>query len=391
MNKKIPSKKISRLQKFSTSSGDAVSEKLFHDIRDLIDSAKSQVAKVVNLGLTLLNWNIGKRIREDILGQDRAEYGKQIVATLSQQLTYAYGKGFSREALFRMVQFADQYPDIEILKTLSQQLTWSHFVELIAIEDNIKRDFYAEMCRLERWSIRTLRAKIDSMLYERIGLSKKPAALAKKELLELREEDRLTPDLIFQDPYFLFFLGLKDTYSEKDLESAILRELERFLIELGTDFTFVARQKRLTVGKTDYYLDLLFYHRGLRCLVAIELKLGKFHPEYKGQMEIYLRWLEKYDMRPGENPPIGLILCGSKDYEEIELLCLEDSSIRVAEYMTELPPREVLEKKLHQMIEFAQQSLLISKTKKVKKSSNTKKTIKKGVTRKVKKSKDKTI
>lgn len=353
--------------------GKNIVAKLLLDIRALIDSAKTNVAKTVNLGLILLNWHIGKRLREDVLGKERAEYGKRIVATVSQQLTCIYGSGFSREALFRMVQFVEEYPNIAVIKNLAQQLTWSHFVELIALDDEVKRNFYSEMCRIERWSVRTLRAKIDSMLYERIGLSKKPAKLAKQELTTLREEDRLTPDLIFQDPYFLNFLGLKDTYREKDLEFAILRELERFLMELGTDFTFVARQKRITVGKTDYYIDLLFYHRFLRCLVAIELKLGKFRPEYKGQMEIYLRWLEKYDRRSGENPPLGLILCGEKDYEEIELLQLENSGIRVAEYMTELPPRETLEKKLHQMIESSHQQLSTHKNKKTKTPKATKK------------------
>lgn len=195
------------------------------------------------------------------------------------------------------------------------------------------------------------------MLYERTALSQKPAILVKQELTALREKDRMTPDLVFRDPYILDFLGLKNTYSEKDLETVILRKLEQFLIELGTDFTFVARQKRLTVGRNDYYLDLLFYHRRLRCLVAIELKLDKFKPADKGQMELYLRWLEKYDMRPGENPPLGIILCAGKEQEEIELLQLGTSGIRVAEYMTELPPRHLLEKKLHEAILLARERL----------------------------------
>ena len=228
------------------------------------------------------------------------------------------------------------YPDQKIVHALSRQLSWTHFRQIIYIDDPLKRDFYAEMCRIERWSTRTLEKKIGGMLYERTALSKKPALLAKQGLAALREEDRLTPDLVFRDPYILDFLGLKDTYSEKDLEAAILRELEGFLVELGTDFTFVARQKRLTIGRNDYYLDLLFYHRGLRCLVAIELKLEKFQPADKGQMELYLRWLEKYDMRPGENPPIGVILCGGKDHEEVELLRLDESGIRVGPYSRRL-------------------------------------------------------
>jgi len=230
-------------------------------------------------------------------------------------------------------------------------------VELIPIADPLKREFYAEMCRLERWSVRTLRAKIAGMFYERTAISRKPAALAKQELKALQEEDRLTPDLVFRDPYLLDFLGLKDTYGERDLEAAIVHELERFLTELGSDFAFLARQKRITIDGEDYYLDLLFYHRRLRRLVAIELKLGRFQASDKGQMELYLRWLETHEQQPAEYPPIGLILCANKSAEHVELLQLEKSGIRVAEYLTELPPRKVLEQKLHQAIRLAREQL----------------------------------
>lgn len=188
------------------------------------------------------------------------------------------------------------------------------------------------------------------MLYERTALSKKSEKFIQQELATLRDEDRMTPDLVFRDPYFLDFLGLSDTYSEHDLEAAILRELERFLLELGTDFTFVARQKRISIDREDYYLDLLFYHRGMRRLVAIELKLGKFQAQDKGQMELYLRWLDKYERREGEDSPLGLILCAEKTAEHVELLQLETSGIRVAKYLTELPPRHLLETKLHEAI-----------------------------------------
>jgi predicted nuclease of restriction endonuclease-like (RecB) superfamily len=213
------------------------------------------------------------------------------------------------------------------------------------------------MCRVERWSVRTLRQKISGMLFERTALSKKPAELAKQELTQLREEDKLTPDLVFRDPYFLDFLGLKDSYSERDLETAILRELESFILELGIGFTFVARQKRITVDDVDYYLDLLFYHRKLRRLVAIELKLDKFQAADKGQMELYLRWLEKYEQQPEEETPLGLILCASKSEEHIKLLQLDKSGIRIAAYLTELPPRKLLQKKLHEAILLAQARL----------------------------------
>lgn len=333
------------------------------DVRALIDAARGQVAQVVNAGLVRLYWSVGRRIRQDILKEKRAEYGQRIVATLSRQLTREYGHGFSRAALFRMVQFAETFPKNEIVSTLSGQLGWSHFVELISVADPLKRDFYAEMCRLERWSVRTLREKIGGMLYERTALSRKPAKLAALELKSLRSTDQLTPDLVFRDPYFLDFLGLKGAYQEKDLEAAILREMESFILELGIGFSFVARQKRMQIGGNDYYLDLLFYHRKLRRLVAIELKLDKFKPEFKGQMELYLRWLEKHEQETDEAPPIGLILCAVKNHEEIELLQLDKSGIRVAEYLTDLPPRKVLEKKLHDAIRLARERLALSSPK----------------------------
>jgi len=234
--------------------------------------------------LTILYWQIGSRIRQDILKKKRASYGEEILPTLSAKLVPEFGNGFSVRNISRMVRFAEVFPEGEIVVTLSRQLSWSHFVAILPFKDDLQRDFYAEMCRIERWSVRTLRKKIDGMLYERTAISKKPEELVRKELSALREEDRLTPDLVFRDPYFLDFLGLKDTFSEKDLESSILREMENFILELGIGFSFVARQKRITVDNEDYYLDLLFFHRKLKRLIAIELKLGKFKPAHKGQM-----------------------------------------------------------------------------------------------------------
>src|SRR3990170_3382283 len=256
-----------------------------------------------------------------------------------------------------MIRFAEVFPDREIVHALSGQLSWTHLREIIYLEDSLKRDFYAEMCRVERWSTRTLKEKINSMLFERTAISKKPAELARQELQSLREEDKMTPDLVFRDPYLLDFLGLSDAYSERDLESAILNELEKFLLEIGTDFTFVARQKRITIDNDDYYLDLLFYHRGMHRLVAIELKLGKFRAADKGQIELYLRWLDKYERRDGEDSPLGLILCAEKSTEHVELLQLAKSGIRVAEYFTELPPRELLQRKLHDAIRLAREQI----------------------------------
>jgi predicted nuclease of restriction endonuclease-like (RecB) superfamily len=277
---------------------------------------------------------------------------------VSAQLIKEFGAGFSEKNLRRMVQFTEAFPNEQIVVTLSRQLGWSHFVAIIPLDDDLKRDFYAEMCRIERWSVRTLRQKIGGMLFERTALSKKPEKLIRHELDRLRTEDKLTPDLVFRDPYFLDFLGLKDHYIEKDIEDAIMREMENFILELGVGFTFVARQKRIQIDNDDYYLDLLFYHRGLRRLVAIDLKLRDFQPADKGQMEFYLRWLSRYEQKPEEESPIGLILCAGKKRETIELMELEKGTIRVALYWTKVLPRKLLQKKLHEAIQHAQLRLV---------------------------------
>ena len=332
-------------------------EVLTTELRELILSARQTVARGVNSALVLLYWNVGQRLRTEVLKVERAEYGKEILSTVSKELVAEFGRGFSWPNLSRMMALAEAFPEQQILATLSRELGWSHFVELLPLKKHLQRDFYAELCRLERWSVRLLRQKIGGMLYERTALSKKPAKLAAIELQQLREEDTLTPDLVFRDPYFLDFLGLKGAYSEKDLETAILRDLEAFLVELGGDFAFLARQKRMVVDGEDFYLDLLFFHRRLRRLVAIELKLGKFAPGDVGQMEFYLRWLQKYEMRPGEDEPLGLILCAEKSDERIELFELAQRGIRVSEYLTELPPKKVLEQKLHDAVRLAQARL----------------------------------
>lgn len=331
---------------------------LLDDITGLIDSARGAVARTVNSALTLLYWEVGLLIRKDVLQNTRAEYGKEVLPALSAELVPRYGKGFSYTALTRMVKFAEVFPDRAIVATLSQQLSWSHFIELLPLEKPLQRDYYAEMCRIERWSVRTLRSRIDSMLYERTALSRKPEELVSLELSRLRDGDRMSPEWVFRDPYILDFLGLQDRYLEKDLEDAILRDMESFLLELGTGFTFVARQKRLSIGADDFYLDLLFYHRDLRRLVALELKIGKLKPAYKGQMELYLRWLDKYERKPGEETPIGLILCAEADADQVELLELDQSGIHVAEYLTTLPPREWLSQKLHAAIEHARERFI---------------------------------
>ena len=333
-------------------------ELLIADLQRLIGEARHSVAQVVNMGLTLLYWRIGQRIRADVLGGQRAGYGEEIVSTLSRQLTADYGRSFSAKSLRHMIRFAEAFEDEGIVSTLSRQLAWSHFRELIYLKEPLARDFYAEMCRIERWSVRTLRDRVGSMLFERTALSKKPDELIRLELDALHAQGDVTPPLLLKDPYVLDFLGLQDRYLEKDLEDAILRELEHFLLELGAGFSFVARQKRIQLDNDDFYIDLLFYNRKLRRLVAIDLKLGDFRAEYKGQMELYLRWLAKHDQEPGDHPPLGIILCTGKKHEQIELLELDKSGIHVAEYLTVLPPREVFEKKIQDALALAQARLL---------------------------------
>ncbi|OAI46487.1 cytoplasmic protein [Gammaproteobacteria bacterium SCGC AG-212-F23] len=328
---------------------------LFKDISQLVDSAKIRVAHYANSSLVLLYWQIGQRIYREILKEERAEYGEGIIKQLASQLNISYGRGFNARALFRMVRFAKYFSEEKIVVTLSPLLSWSHFVELIALDDVLKRQFYADMCRLEHWSVRDLRKKIDGMLYERTAISQQPRTVIQEDLKRLQQDNELTQELVFRDPYILDFLQLPTTFSESKLEDAILDELCKFLQELGTDFCFISRQKRITIDSEDFYIDLLMYHRGLKRLVAIELKLGKFTASHKGQMELYLRWLDKYERRVGEEQPLGLILCSEKQHEHVELLELGKSGIHVAQYLTELPPRKILEERLHKAIEIARE------------------------------------
>ena len=333
------------------------SEALLHDIRQLIEDSRSRLAVTVNSALTLLYWNIGQRIHSEVLKGERAEYGEQIVATLAKQLETGYGRGFSSKNLRHMLRFDEVFPSEEIVYALSRQLSWTHLRSLIYIDNSLKREFYIEMCRAERWSTRTLQGRLDSMLFERTALSRQPDEVLTAELAALRETGEIMPNLLLKDPYVLDFLGLQDRYLEKDLEDAILRELENFLLELGAGFTFVARQKRLQIDNDDFYIDLLFYNRRLKRLVAIDLKMGDFKAADKGQMELYLRWLAKHEQEPGEASPLGIILCSGKKQEQIELLELDQSGIHVAEYLTELPPKAVLQQKLHEAIANSRQRL----------------------------------
>ncbi len=331
--------------------------RIYEEISNLIVAARHRVQFNLNAEMMLLYWHVGKTIRLEILNNQKSEYGKEVIDNLSIHLTNSYGKGYSRRNLFNMLGFYDKFPQYEIVQTLSAQLSWSHMLEILRIEDELKRSFYITMVSNERWSVRTLKERINSMLYERTSLSKLPEDTIKNDLALLSEANIMTTDLFFRDPYVLDFLELEDTFSEKDLENAILAELEKFMLEFGRDFTFVGRQIRITIGDRDYYIDLLFYHRKLRRLVLIELKIGEFQPEHKGQVELYLRWLDKYEKNPGEESPIGIILCAEKSNETVELLELDQSGIHVAQYLTQLPPKQILEEKLHLAIERAKTRL----------------------------------
>ncbi len=326
---------------------------LFQELAKIIDQGKKQVAVHVNSTLTITYWQIGKRINKDILQNQRAEYGKQIVATVATQLVEKYGRSFDAKNLRRMMQFADVFPDVEIVVPLVRQLSWSHFIILIPLKESAKRLFYAQKSIESSWGKRELKRQIERKVYERTEIAKiqNPATI----------QNNNPETVIFKDPYFLDFLGLKDGYLEKDLESAIIKEIENFILELGVGFSFIERQKRMIIDGKDFYLDLLFFHRKLKRLIAIELKLGEFKASHKGQMELYLKWLNRYEKEENENMPVGLILCAEASREQIELLEMHKDGIVVAEYWKDLPPKEKLEKKLHSILIEAKERMEIKK------------------------------
>lgn len=226
----------------------------------------------------------------------------------------------------------------------------------MAVSDNLARQFYMEMCNIERWSTRTLEEKIDEQLYERTAISRRPEEVIKQELQKVRETHAVVPDLVFRSSYFLDMLGLPDMFSEEELETAVLNQVEEFMHELGSDFTLVERQKRITVDAVDYKMDLVFFHRTLRRFVVVDLKLGKFKPSYEGQMLLYLRYLNKNERHDWEESPIGIILCSEGNTEHIEYLMLDESSpIKVAQYYTQLPDKKVLAERLQRAIAIAKE------------------------------------
>lgn len=312
---------------------------LISDISLLIEQSQRHIASQANSTLTQLFWQIGNRINNEILSNKRADYGRQILPTLSEKLMTRYGRSFEEKNLRRMIQFCAQFEDFSIVVALSRQLSWSHFLILIPLKTNESRMYYAQKAAEEVWGIRELRNQIARKSFER-------NEIAEIQSIQLSEDFKST----FKDPYILDFLNLKNTYLEQDLERGILHELEAFILELGKGFAFMERQKRMIIDGDDFYLDLLFYNRKLKRLVAIELKLGKFEAAHKGQMELYLKWLNKYEKQEGEKEPIGLILCAESNKEQVELLELHKDGIMVAEYWTEMPSKKELQQKLHQLL-----------------------------------------
>jgi predicted nuclease of restriction endonuclease-like (RecB) superfamily len=319
--------------KINISSNDE--QQLFSELVEIIEIGQKQLAINVNSGVVITFWQVGSRVNNFVLENQRAEYGKQIVVTLSRQLQLKYGNNFEEKNFRRMMQFADDFQDFENVVTLSRYLSWSHFLTIIPLKTPEKRQFYAVQTATQSWGVRELRKQIKNKTFER-------TEIANSQLLPEKNDMRD----IFKDPYFLNSLGIKDGYLEKDLENAILKDIEEFILEIGKGFAFIERQKRMIIDGEDFYLDLLFYHRTLKRLVAIELKIDKFHASFKGQMELYLKWLNKYERKEGENEPIGLILCAETSREQVELLEMHKDGIIVAEYWTELPPRDKLEEKL---------------------------------------------
>lgn len=309
---------------------------LYEDLAQIIEQGKKKVSIQVNSTLTLVYWQVGHKISTHILEKERAEYAKEIVSQVATQLVSRFGKSFQLRNLRRMMQFSEVFPDFQMVSQVATQLSWSHFIELLPLKKEEARIYYAVKAGEESWGRNELRHQIERKAFER-------KEIATIQLSDVSEDFQTN----FKDPYFLDFLGLKEGYLENNLEGAILKELELFILELGKGFAFVERQKRMILDGDDFYLDLLFFHRKLKRLIAIELKLGKFKPAHKGQMELYLKWLDRHEKQDGENPPIGLILCAEKSNEQVELLEMGKDGIMVAEYWTELPPKNKLEAKLH--------------------------------------------
>jgi predicted nuclease of restriction endonuclease-like (RecB) superfamily len=344
---------------------------LVGEIAELLEAARRATSRTVNALMTATYWEIGRRIVEfEQRGAERAEYGEELLSKLSTDLRGRFGRGFSRFNLGRFRAFYLAFPDKEIRATLSLEfpgekratvslksretvptldrlagafpLPWSHYVRLLTIKNELARAFYHREALRGGWSVRQLDRQIASQFYERTALSRNKNAMLRKGAVA-RAGDSISADEEVRDPLVLEFLGLKDEYSESDLEEALLRHLEIFLLELGGDFAFIGRQRRLRIGGEWYRVDLLFFHRKLRCLVVIDLKVGKFTHADAGQMHLYLNYAREHWTQPDENPPVGLILCAEKD-DAIAKYALEGlpNKVLAREYKLTLPNEKLL-------------------------------------------------
>lgn len=337
---------------------------LLRDIVQLLEDARRYAARTVNATLTATYWEIGRRIVEfEQGGESRAQYGEELIERLAADLSARYGRGFSVRNVWQMKAFYLAWPIPQttsaqskgrgILQTVSAEsvlssiassfpLPWSAYVRLLSVKNENARRFYETEALRGGWSVRQLERQINSQFYERTALSKNKSAMLKKGA-KAKLEDTIPPEEEIKDPYILEFLGLKDEYSETQLEEALIRHLESFLLELGGDFSFVARQKRLRVGNEWYRVDLVFFHRSLRCLVLIDLKLGKFTHADAGQMHLYLNYARENWTLDNENPPVGLILCAYKD-TAVAKYALEGlpNKVMAAEYRTTLPDERLI-------------------------------------------------
>jgi predicted nuclease of restriction endonuclease-like (RecB) superfamily len=310
--------------------GDADYQQVLDDIRTIVQAGYGRAMAAVNKEIVDTYWRIGERIvQEEQRGGHRAAYGEQLLNRRGQVLSQELGRGFSAPNLRNMRQFYLAFP---IREALPNKLAWTHYTILMRLPED-QREFYSRLAVSGHWSSRQLEKQIQSLLHERVGRAQDPLAviadLPAAESGELAESGE-----IWKNPYILDFLGLHDTYSERDLEAAIIRHIEHFLLELGHDFCFVARQRRVQVGGEDFYIDLVFYHRRLRCLVLVDLKIGAFTPADAAQMQIYLEWCDRHDRQAGEEAPIGLILCSSQNEQIVELLLSSQKhQMRVAQYV----------------------------------------------------------
>lgn len=329
---------------------------LFSDVCGIIESSKLRIANYVNTEICMTYWQVGTRIKEDVLFNKRAEYGKQVLQNLSRRLNVRYGKGWGFRTLQHCVRAAYTFSEDEIVHATKRQLFWSHLRSIMSIKDDLARQFYIEMTALEHWDTRTLDEKIDKQFYETTALSRRPEDVIRKELAELKDTQVVHPDMVFRSSYFLDMLGLPDTFSESDLEQKVVDQVEEFMHEMGSDFSLIARQKRITVDAVDYKMDLVFFHRSLRRTIVVDLKLGKFKPAYEGQMLLYLRYINTHERHLWEEAPIGLILCSEGNTEHIEYLMLDENSpIKVAQYYTQLPDKKWLAAKLQRAIAIARE------------------------------------